>query len=51
MATSIVSYRKTSDAYTTYQLRMPDAQGVGCVGVGGFSVADNRGSHDGPLLD
>ena len=29
MATSIVSYRKTSDAYTTYELRMPDAQGAG----------------------
>ena len=27
MDTSIVSYRKTSDAYTTYELRTPDAQG------------------------
>ena len=27
MTTSIVSYRKTSDAYTTYELRTPDAQG------------------------
>lgn len=27
MPTSIVSYRKTSDAYTTYELRTPDAQG------------------------
>lgn len=27
MATSIVSYRKTSDAFTTYELRVPDAQG------------------------
>ena len=25
--TSIVSYRKTSDAHTTYELRTPDAQG------------------------
>ena len=25
--TSIVSYRKTSDAHTTYELHMPDAQG------------------------
>lgn len=24
---TIVSYRKTSDAHTTYELRMPDAQG------------------------
>ena len=27
--TSIVSYRKTSDAHTTYELRTPDAQGGG----------------------
>ena len=25
---TIVSYQKTSDAYTTYELRMPDAQGA-----------------------
>ena len=25
---TIVSYKKTSDAYTTYELRIPDAQGA-----------------------
>ena len=28
MHTSIVSYRKTSDAHTTYELHMPDSQGT-----------------------
>jgi hypothetical protein len=27
MPTTLFSYRKTSDAHTTYELRMPDAQG------------------------
>ena len=28
MPTSIVRYRKASDAYTTYQLQLPDSQGL-----------------------